>query len=77
MVEAGLKKITADDFTMSIRAGSPALIVVDEARIPAQYWEPREPRLNKLAILAELKGGGFVDGTALSNPQSTLSIRVK
>ena len=32
MVELDLKKITAPDFTVSIRPGLPALLVLDEAR---------------------------------------------
>jgi hypothetical protein len=33
MVEAGIKKITAPDLTISLRSGSQALIVIDEAAI--------------------------------------------
>jgi hypothetical protein len=43
MVELDLKKITAPDFTVSIRPGMPALLVLDEAAVPSIYWEPREP----------------------------------
>ena len=34
MVELDLKKITAPDFTISIRPGMPALLVLDEAAVP-------------------------------------------
>jgi Gp157 protein len=44
MVELDLKKITAPDFTVSIRPGMPSLLVLDEAAVPSIYWEPREPR---------------------------------
>jgi hypothetical protein len=47
MVELDLKKLTAPDFTASIRHGTPALMVIDEAAVPSIYWEPREPRLNR------------------------------
>ena len=43
MVELDLKKITAPDFTVSIRPGMPALMVLDEAAVPSIYWEPRDP----------------------------------
>ena len=46
MVELDLKKLAAPDFTASIRPGTPALMVIDEAAVPSVYWEPREPRLN-------------------------------
>jgi hypothetical protein len=47
MVESDIKKITAPDFTASIRPGLPALVVLDEAAVPSLYWEPREPRLKR------------------------------
>ena len=50
MVELDLKKLTAPDFTASIRPGMPALMVIDEAAVPNIYWEPREPRLNRQGL---------------------------
>ena len=77
MVELDLKKITAPDFTVSIRPGMPALLVLDEAAVPSIYWEPREPRLNRQELLSDLKGGTEVNGVALSNPEPVLSVRTK
>jgi hypothetical protein len=77
MVEPDLKKITAPDFTVSIRPGLPALLVLDEAAVPSIYWEPREPRLNRQGLLSDLKDGTEVDGVALSNPEPVLSVRTK
>ena len=77
MVETEIKKITAPDFTVSVRPGSPALVVTDEAAIPEAFWESREPRLNRQVLLAELKTGGEVSGVALSNPEPVLSVRTK
>src|SRR6476620_3291896 len=62
MVDLDLKKITAPDFTVSIRPGMPALLVLDEAAVPSIYWEPREPRLNRQELLSDLKGGAEVNG---------------
>lgn len=53
------------------------LVVMDEAAIPHEFWEPRDPRLNRQALLAELKGGGAIAGVALSNPEFVLSVRTK
>src|SRR5438477_154404 len=77
MVESEIKKITAPDFTVSIRPGSPALVVVEEGAIPASFWESRDPRLNRQALLAELKQGSEIAGVQLSNPQPVLSVRTK
>ena len=77
MVELDLKKLTAPDFSASIRPGMPALLVIDEAAVPSIYWEPREPRLDKQCLLAELKQGAEITGVTLSNPEPVLSVRTK
>jgi hypothetical protein len=77
MVELDLKKITAPDFTVSIRPGMPSLLVLDEAAVPSVYWAPREPRLNRQELLSELKGGAAIEGVALSNPEPVLSVRTR
>ena len=69
MVELDLKKLTAPDFSASIRPGMPALLVIDEAAVPSIYWEPREPRLDRQGLLAELKQGAEITGVTLSNPE--------
>jgi hypothetical protein len=77
MVETEVKRIIAPDFTVSVRPGAPALVIVDETAIPPPFWEPRDPRLNRQALLAELKQGRVIDGVELSNPQAVLSVRTK
>jgi len=77
MVELDIRKITAPDFTVSIRPGMPALLVLDEAAVPSIYWEPREPRLNRQELLSDLKGGVDINGVALSNPEPVLNVRTK
>jgi hypothetical protein len=77
MVELDLKKLTAPDFTASIRPGMPALMVIDEAAVPSIYWEPREPRLNRQSLVSDLKQGAEITGVTLSNPEPVLSVRTK
>lgn len=77
MLELDLKKLTAPDFTASIRAGTPSLMVIDEAAIPSIYWEPREPRLNRQELASELKHGAEITGVTLSNPEPVLSVRTR
>jgi Siphovirus Gp157 len=77
MVELDLKKLSAPDFTASIRPGTPALMVIDEAAVPSIYWEPREPRLNRQGLVTDLKQGAEIAGVALSNPEPVLSVRTK
>jgi hypothetical protein len=77
MVELDLKKLSAPDFTASIRPGTSALMVIDEAAVPSIYWEPREPRLNRQGLANDLKQGTEIAGVALSNPEPVLSVRTK
>ena len=77
MVELDLKKITAPDFTVSIRPGMPSLQVLDEAAVPSIYWQPSAPRLNRQGLLSELKEGADINGVALSNPEPVLSVRTR
>lgn len=76
MVEVDLKRITAPDFTITVRPGSPALVVTDERTIPSTYWTSREPRLDRISLLNDLKRGMVVEGATLSNPAPMLSVRV-
>ncbi len=77
MVECDVKKLTAPDFTASIRPGTPALMLIDEAAVPSIYWEPREPRLNRQGLVADLRQGAEIEGVALSNPEPVLSVRTR
>ena len=77
MVELDLKKITAPDFTVSIRPGLPSLLVLDEAAVPSTYWQPSEPRLNRQKLSNELKTGTEIAGATLSNPEPVLSVRTR
>jgi Siphovirus Gp157 len=77
MIELDLKKITAPDFSVSIRPGLPSLMVIDEAAVPSIYWQPSAPRLKRQELLTELKDGAAVEGVALSNPEPVLSVRVR
>ena len=77
MLELDIKKITAPDFTVSIRPGMPSLLVLDEAAVPSIYWQPVAPRLDRQGLLSELKEGADITGVTLSNPEPVLSVRTK
>jgi Siphovirus Gp157 len=77
MVELEITKLTAPDFSVSIRPGLPALMVIDEAAVPSIYWEPRAPKLKRQELLTELKEGTEIEGVTLSNPEPVLSVRVR
>ena len=75
MEEAGIKKLVEADFTLSLRLGSPKLVVVDETLIPEEFWRPQAPKLDRQWLLAALKNGRSVPGAELGNPEPTLAVR--
>jgi Siphovirus Gp157 len=77
MNEVGLTKLQQPDFTASTRAGPASLIVVAEDAIPHTYWVPQPPRLDRQALLGELKRGGEIPGAQLSNSKPILAVRTK
>src|SRR5215472_18387310 len=77
MLELEIKKITAPDFTVSVRPGMPSLLVLDEAAVPSIYWQEVAPRLDRHGLLNELKDGAEIKGVTLSNPEPVLSVRTK
>lgn len=76
MLEAGVDKLAAPDFTASMRQGQPHVVVTDENVIPTHYWEQR-PHLRKRELLEDLKAGEAIEGAALSNPGMTLTVRTR
>jgi hypothetical protein len=77
MVDLDIKKIDAPDFTASIRAGMPSLLVLNEDEVPTAYWLPSEPRLNRQGLVSELKEGAEISGVTLSDPEPVLSVRTQ
>jgi hypothetical protein len=77
MIELDVKKLTAPDFTASIRDGMPALVVLNEDAVPSIYWQPVQPRLKRQELAQELKHGAEVPGVTLSNPEPVLSARTR
>ena len=77
MEKADLKKLEQPDFTASLRAIPPGLVVGDESLIPADYWRPQPAKLDKRGLLAALNGGASVPGVGLGNGGTTLSVRSK
>ena len=76
MERAELKKLLESDFTVSLRAVPPGLIVSDEAAIPAGYWK-QLPKLDRKTLLTDLKAGQVIPGAALGNGSTTISVRTR
>jgi hypothetical protein len=77
MEQAEIRKISEPDFTASLRRGSPPLLIVDEVRIPVEFWKPQPAKLDRQKLLAMLKAGQDVPGTALGEGACSLMVRTK
>ena len=71
-----IKRLETPLATASLRAVPPKAEIIDEAAIPARFWKPQEPKLDKRAVLDALKSKEPVPGASLSNGGMTVSIKV-
>lgn len=72
---SGQRKLERPLGTLSLRAVPPSVNVTSEVDIPADFWKPQAPKLDKVALLAALKDKRDIPGATLSNGGVTLSIR--
>ncbi len=77
MEKAGLQNIKGVLATLTVRETPPKTMISDEASIPARFWKPSDPRLDRAALTEALKAKEEVPGAGLSNGGLTLSIRVR
>ena len=62
------KKVNTSLFTVS-RGSSKSCAITDEAKIPAKYFVPQPPKVDKKAILAALKLGEEIEGATLQESE--------
>lgn len=70
MQATGKKKIKGTLFTLAIQKNAPSVNVVDENVIPEQYKVPQPYKLDKKAILADLKQDVKIDGVEIKQGTS-------
>lgn len=75
MEAAGLPKAELQEATLSIRAGTPKVIITDEDSLPDQFVKV-ERTAKKSEIAKAIKEGNEVAGASLSNAEPVLSIRM-
>lgn len=75
MGQAELRKLELPFATLSIRAVPPKAEITDEPLIPAKFWKPQDPKLDRKALLDALKAKEDVPGAMLSNGGETLAIK--
>jgi hypothetical protein len=77
MSEVGLTTLQEPDFSASLRAGAPALVIVSEQEIPEAYWLAQPAKLDRQGLLGELKRGASIPGAELTNSKPVLTVRTK
>lgn len=78
MIETDQQTIRLPTGTISLRTIAPALVILEEADIPARFWVPQErpaPKLDKKALAEAIKTDPTIPGAALDNGTVGLSIR--
>lgn len=77
MTAAKKPKIEAGSFTFSIQRNPPSCVIdCDLAGIPSKYLIPQEPKIDKKAILEDLKKNGNILG-AVAHIEQGESLRIR
>jgi hypothetical protein len=76
MQSGEIKTVETPAGTITRKSVPPSVLIVDEAAIPADYWKPSDPKLDKKAVGEALKAGREVPGAMMSNGGETLQVRV-
>jgi hypothetical protein len=69
---AGISKIQAPEFTVSIRKNPAAVQIAPDTTIPSEYMvvpEPPPPRVDKRKLAEALKNGAVIDGVHLEQTE--------
>ena len=74
MGAAGLPKLKACDFSVSLSEGALRLEVSDESFIAPIYFIPQPPKLDRAGITAALKRGETIEGACLMQGQPHISV---
>lgn len=75
MERAGTETITDPEFSV-VRSQTPgSLVLSDEKAIPASFWKPGPPELDRDALLAALRSGLAVPGASLGASEASILVR--
>lgn len=75
MVIGELTKLELPEATLSLGRRAANVVITDEARVPAKFWKPSEPTLDRKALKEALKNKEDVPGATLGNGSVSLTIR--
>jgi hypothetical protein len=75
MVIGEIKKLELPDATLSLAHRAGGVVIVDEMKIPADYWRKLDPEIDKAKVSSVLKEGLEVPGATLGNGTISLTVR--
>ena len=70
MLDTGKKKIKTNLFTFNIQKNPPSVKILDEEAIPDDYLVEQKPKIDRKAILNDLKNGVEVEGAEIKQGES-------
>lgn len=70
MLDTGKKKIKTNLFTFNIQKNPPSVKILDEEAIPSDYLVKQKPKIDKKAIINDLKNGVEVEGVEIKQGES-------
>lgn len=76
LLQAGIERLAAEDFSVSLRKGPDKVEVRDEGYIPQNYLVPQPPRVDKKSLLDALRAGVLIPGAVLVPGELALQVRV-
>ena len=72
--KCGKSKIKGEIFTVAIQNNPMSVEVLDEERIPKEFFIQQEPKLNRKELLQHLKAGEEISGVVM---KQTKSLRIR
>lgn len=69
MIQVGKKRIKTDLFNFNIQKNPPSVKIIDENIIPENYLIEQQPKVDKKAILKDLKEGKEVPGVEIQQSE--------
>lgn len=67
---SGVNKVKGKHLSVRIQKTPPSVNILDEKAIPEQFYVEQQPKLNKKALIEELKNGGKITGAELIQKRS-------
>jgi len=74
LIEAGIDKVKGTMFTVSIQNNPPSVSIAESAKLPKKYLISQEPKIDKKALLDDLKAGTKIKGCQI---QQTKGVRIR